>query len=407
MIYTIQRMTTISKILSNRLNRPVKKNRTWTVWYIIGMGMIFFVGHDLAYSKTYTFMTEKHTVIAEPVYKRLRHPWGLAFLPDNSMLITERGGNLNLLSANGILTRIKNVPTVWAEGQGGLLDVAVDKSFSNNSTIYISYSEPSNNGKISGTAVARAILERSRRVRLRDVKVIFRQKGKTASGVHFGSRIVLAPDNSLFITVGDRGDKRRAQDKFDHAGSIIRIHPDGSVPRNNPFVEGKKALPEIWSIGHRNPQGALWHSQTNSLWTVAHGAKGGDEINRPQAGKNYGWPVITYGRSYFGYKIGEGTHKAGMEQPIYYWDPSIAPSGIAFYHGNEFPNWNGNLFVGALKYKLLVRLEITNGKVSNEERLFKGVFGRIRDVRQGPDGFLYLLTDENPGQLIRIRPVSR
>ena len=361
---------------------------------------------DLAYSKTLTFVTKKHTVIAETVFKSLRHPWGLAFLPDKSMLITEREGNLNLLSANGKLTIIKNVPTVLAEGQGGLLDVAVDRSFAKNSTIYISYSEPSDNGKKSGTAVASAILERSGRVRLRNVKVIFRQKGKTGSGVHFGSRIVMAPDNSLFVTVGDRGDKRRAQDKFDHAGSVIRINRDGTVPENNPFADGRSALPEVWSIGHRNPQGALWHPLTNSLWTVAHGAKGGDEINKPEAGKNYGWPVITYGRSYFGNKIGEGTHKAGMEQPLYYWDPSIAPSGFAYYDGKAFPGRKDNIFVGALKYQLLVRLEVMNGQIINEERLFKGAFGRIRDVRQGPEGFIYLLTDENPGHLIRIKPIN-
>ena len=236
------------------------------------------------------------------------------------------------------------------------------------------------------------------------MKVIFTQSNKTGSEVHFGSRIVLAPDNSLFITVGDRGDRRRAQDPFDHAGSIIRVYRDGSVPLDNPFADGKKGLPEIWSIGHRNPQGATWNPVTNSLWTIAHGARGGDEVNHPEAGKNYGWPVISFGRNYGGSKIGEGTHKPGMEQPVYFWDPSIAPSGFAFYNGDAFPNWKGNLFVGALKYQLLARLELTNGKIKKEERIFTGVFGRIRDVRQGPEGFLYLLTDEFPGALIRVKP---
>ena len=387
--------------------RLVNKNCIWLTWQFLGTCIFFIIVHNPANSNTRIFKTQKQTVNVEIVTEKLEHPWGLAFLPDRSTLITERDGRLNLLSTDGNLRRVANVPKVRAEGQGGLMDVAVDGAFAQNRTIYLSYSEPSTTGTKSGTAVAKAILERSGSPRLRNVQVIFRQSNKTASNVHFGSRIVLAPDNSLFITVGDRGDRRRAQDKFDHAGSIIRIYRDGSVPNNNPFVDGKKALPEIWSIGHRNPQGALWHPLTKSLWTVAHGAKGGDEINQPEAGKNYGWPVITYGRGYFGNKIGEGTHKVGMEQPVYYWDPSIAPSGITFYNGNKFPDWKGNLFVGALKYKLLVRLELKNGKVSKEERLFKGVFGRIRDVRQGPDGFLYLLTDENPGQLIRIKPASR
>ena len=350
------------------------------------------------------FKTQKHHVVVETIADNLEHPWGLAFLPNRSMLVTERGGKLNLVSPGGKLTRIANVPKVRAEGQGGLLDVAVDKEFSRNHIIYLSYSEPSANGNKAGTAVVRALLDLSGKARLRNLNVIFTQSNKTDSDVHFGSRIVIAPDNTLFVTVGDRGERRRAQDTFDHAGSIIRIYRDGSVPEDNPFADGKKGLREIWSIGHRNPQGATWNPLTKSLWTVAHGARGGDEITNPKAGKNYGWPVISYGRHYFGGKIGEGTHKPGMEQPVYYWDPSIAPSGIAFYDGDTFPEWKGNLFVGALKFQLLARLEIANSRVIKEERMFARAFGRIRDVRQGPDGYLYLLTDENAGQLLRIKP---
>ena len=367
-------------------------------------GSSFLLDVNLAFSETKLFKTQKHNVIVEVITSNLDHPWGLAFLPDGSFLVTERGGTLNLISPKGKLNKIAGVPKVWAKGQGGLLDVAVDTAYTQNSTIYLTYSQPSDNGEKAGTALARAELSLLGKAKLRNVKVIFTQSNKTGSDVHFGSRIVLAPDNKLFITVGDRGDRRRAQDPFDHAGSTICIYRDGSVPLDNPFADGKKGLPEIWSIGHRNPQGATWNPVTNSLWTIAHGAKGGDEVNHPEAGKNYGWPVISYGRNYGGSKIGEGSHKPGMEQPVYFWDPSIAPSGFAFYNGNAFPNWKGNLFVGALKYQLLARLELTNGKVTKEERIFTGVFGRIRDVRQGPEGFLYLLTDEFPGRLIRVKP---
>ena len=239
---------------------------------------------------------------------------------------------------------------------------------------------------------------------MRNTRVIFSQSKKTDSGRHFGSRIVIAPDNSLFLTVGDRGDGDRAQNPFDHAGSVIRLNLDGSVPRDNPFFSGGHALTEIWSTGHRNPQGAIWNPLTESIWTVSHGAKGGDEINHIAAGNNYGWPVISYGKHYWGAQIGEGTHKEGMKQPVYYWDPSIAPSGFAYYEGGAFPAWKGSLFVGALKFELIVRLELEKNRVVSEERLFANKFGRIRDIREGPGGYLYFLTDENPGQLYRVRP---
>ena len=390
--------------LSKKLRGYLHQSIFFLICGVLITGAVFLLGINSAFSETKVFKTQKHNVIVEVIASNLNHPWGLAFLPDGSFLVTERGGALNLISPKGKKKIIAGVPKVWAEGQGGLLDVAVDTAFTQNSTIYFTYSQPSDDGKRAGTALARAKLSLLGKPRLRNMKVIFSQSNKTGSGVHFGSRIVIAPDNSLFVTVGDRGDRRRAQDPFDHAGSIIRIDREGSVPSDNPFADGNKGLPEIWSIGHRNPQGATWNSTTNSLRTIAHGAKGGDEINHPEAGKNYGWPVISYGRNYGGSQIGEGTHKIGMEQPVYFWDPSIAPSGLAFYNGDAFPSWKGNLFVGALKYQLLARLELTNGKVTKEERIFTGIFGRIRDVRQGPEGFLYLLTDEFPGRLIRVKP---
>lgn len=375
------------------------------VFAIIPFALFFAVGQPSAFSKDQIISTNHYKVRVQKVTDNLKHPWALAFLPDSSILITEREGNLHLLSLGGGKKRVLGVPRVWAKGQGGLLDVAIDKNFANTKIVFISYSEPSSSGKTAGTAVAKATLNLSEKPSLQNVKVIFRQSDKTSSNVHFGSRIVVAPDGCLFITVGERGDGMRAQDSFDHAGSIIRINRDGTVPLDNPFADGQKGRREIWSIGHRNPQGATWNSDTKSLWTVAHGPRGGDEINHPKAGKNYGWPVITYGRSYFGGKVGEGTRKSGMEQPIYYWDPSIAPSGLAYYKGDAFPLWRGNLFVGALKYQLIVRLKLERGKVVQEERLFEGRFGRIRDVRNGPDGSLYFLTDENPGKLFRVIPL--
>lgn len=350
------------------------------------------------------FKTELHDVTVETVAAGFAHPWGLAFLPDRSMLVTERDGDLNRVSPDGKTTKVAGVPKVWAGGQGGLLDVVADPDFAGNRTIFLSYSEPSADGDDAGTAVARARIVLSQTPQLQKVRVIFSMKRKSGGGRHFGSRIVISPDKKLFITTGDRGERDRAQDPMDHAGKVLRINRDGSIPADNPFADGAKGLPEIWSIGHRNAQGAIWNPRTRSLWTVAHGARGGDEINRPEAGKNYGWPVISYGKHYWGGSIGEGTAKPGMEQPVYFWDPSIAPSGMAFYTGDAFPRWKGNIFVGALRFQLLARLEVKDGRVVKEERLFGREFGRIRDVRQGPDGFLYLLTDAGNGKLLRVRP---
>ncbi|EJN04341.1 PQQ-dependent sugar dehydrogenase [Phyllobacterium sp. YR531] len=352
------------------------------------------------------FKTQTVTVSAETVADGLDHPWGLAFLPDGSLLVTERSGTMRVVDNGKISQPIGNVPEVWANGQGGLLDVVLAPDFPASGTIYFTYSQSGQGG--AGTALSSAKLVRSSDGgKLEDVRTLVSMNKKTNAGQHFGSRIVLSPDGKLFVTMGERGAQKRAQDFKDHAGSVLRINADGSIPSDNPFADGKEALPEIWSKGHRNPQGATWDPLTNSLLTLEHGAKGGDEINQPQAGKNYGWPVITYGVDYSGAKIGKGTTAEGYEQPLYYWDPSIAPSGLAAYNGEMFPEWKGDLLAGALKFELLVRLDRDDtGAMKSEERLFEGEFGRIRDVRVAPDGSVYLLTDDSNGKIVRLTRAS-
>jgi len=349
-----------------------------------------------------TFPSQHYRLRVVTVADGLDHPWSLAFLPDGRMLVTERRGRLRLVAPGDALSPpLAGVPAVYDVGQGGLLDVVLDPGFASNHTIFLSYAEPGDGG--GGTAVARAVLGDEG---LTGVTVIFRQVPKTGGGRHFGSRLVVARDGTLFVTVGERGERERAQDTTVNRGQVVRIARDGTVPDDNPFVGKAGARPEIWSYGHRNPQGAALNPATGALWTVEHGARGGDEINIPLAGRNYGWPVIAYGRHYSGAKIGEGTRKAGMEQPVHYWDPSIAPSGMAFYDGDAFPAWRGNLFVGALKFRLLARLTLDGDKVVAEERLLDGLDERIRDVRQGPDGHLYLLTDSGDGRLLRLEPAA-
>ncbi|MBB4301131.1 glucose/arabinose dehydrogenase [Rhodobium orientis] len=353
-----------------------------------------------------TFRTDDYAVDVTAVASGLEHPWSLAFLPDGAMLVTERPGRLRLVLDGSLVDApVSGVPKVYASGQGGLLDVVPSPDFADSNLIYMSYAERGDGG--AGTAVARARLVREgSSARLEDVEVIFRQQPKTTTSHHFGSRLVFARDGNLFATLGERGQRPLAQDLSTHNGKVVRIAPDGSVPNDNPFVGTDGARPEIWSYGHRNPQGATLHPETGELWTVAHGARGGDEVNIPMSGRNYGWPVISYGRHYSGARIGVGTHKEGMEQPVYYWDPSIAPSGAAFYDGDLFPDWKGSLFVGALKFQLLARLDVKDGKIVGEERMFEGAFGRIRDVRSGPDGAIWLLTDEANGQLLRVAPAE-
>ncbi len=347
--------------------------------------------------------TEVASIKIEHVLSGFDHPWGIAMLPDGRVLVTERSGSMYLVDPeNPKLDRpVKGVPRVFAKGQGGLLDVAVDPNFSENQTIYFTYSEPGVGGN-AGTALASAKLSKTAQPYLQELKVLYSMKTKTGGGIHFGSRVVVAPDGTLFVTVSDRGQKERAQDPFDTAGSIVRLNKDGSIPKDNPFADGTKGSPYIWSIGHRSIQGAVIEPLNGKFWSLEHGAKGGDEVNRPEAGKNYGWPVISYGTHYSGAKIGVGTHKEGMEQPVYYWDPSIAPSGLAFYDGEDIPGWKGNLFVGALKFQLLSRLVIEDGKVVHEEQMLQGEYGRVRDVKFLADGALWLLTDDDDGKILRI-----
>ena len=341
---------------------------------------------------------------AATVTEGLEYPWGLAFLPDGRMLVTERPGRLRLVDADGRLhpQPVSGVPAVAAVGQGGLLDVALHPDFARNRWIYLSYAAQGEGGY--GTEVVRARLEGQS---LRDLKVVFSMRPKTTTGHHFGSRLVFDRQGYLYITLGDRGDMGRAQRLDDHAGSVIRLHDDGRVPADNPFVALPNALPEKFTLGNRNIQGAALHPATGALWAHEHGPQGGDEINVIRAGVNYGWPVATYGRNYgSGTQIGEGTHKAGMAQPLLQWTPSIAPSGIAFYTGDKFPAWRGNLFVGALRGQMLVRLELDGERIVREERLLENKVGRIRDVRNGPDGYLYLLIDDARGRIVRLEPAS-
>jgi glucose/arabinose dehydrogenase len=344
-------------------------------------------------------------VRAETFAKGLERPWALEFLPDGRIIVTERPGRVRIVDRDGRLSKpLDGVPRVLARSQGGLLDVALDPRFAENRLAYIAYAEPGE-GNTAGTAVARGRLAEGQ---LENVQVIYRQQPKVEGGNHFGSRLVFARDGTLIVTQGDRfAYRERAQDLSSGIGKIIRINPDGSVPKNNPFAGRSGARPEIWSYGHRNVQSAAFHPQTGQLWTVEHGARGGDELNHPEAGKNYGWPVITYGVDYSGAKVGEGTAKEGMEQPVYYWDPVIAPSGMIFYTGEAFPDWKGSILIGSLTPGLLVRLTLKDGKVAREERYLGDLKERIRDVQQGPDGLIYVVTDNSNGRVVRIRPASR
>jgi len=350
--------------------------------------------------------TTKQAIKAEIVARGLVHPWGLAFLPGGRMLVTERPGRMRIVGTGGNLSQpLQGVPAVYSNGQGGLLDVVLSPDFATSGLIYFSYSEPRGGGS-NGTTVARArLVTEGDGGRLDNFQVIFRQEPAYASALHFGSRIVFMPDGSLFITMGDRYAARdQAQNPGNHLGKLVRVMPDGRPHPDNPKRDGWR--PEVWSIGHRNVQGAALNPASGRVWTIEHGAHGGDEINVPQSGNNYGWPVITYGRDYSGVKIGEGTEKPGLQQPIYYWDPSIAPSGAAFYSGELFPAWKGNLFVGALAGQALHRLVLDGEKVIGEEVLLKDLRARIRDVRQGPDGAIWLLTDDPQGSVLRVVPAA-
>jgi aldose sugar dehydrogenase len=350
-----------------------------------------------------TYRSNEHSFRVVKMVEGLEQPWSLAFLPDGRMLVTEKAGRLRVV-AQGVLDPkpVAGLPEVTVHGQGGLQDVVLHPDFSKNQLVYFSYAARGGDGV--GTELARGRLAGHR---LEDVQVLFKQAPKGSRGQHFGGRIVFDRAGYVYLTLGDRGEMQRAQKPDDHAGSVIRLHDDGRVPKDNPFVGRAGWKPEKFTIGNRNMQGAALHPRTGVLWTHEHGPQGGDEINVMRPGVNYGWPVITYGANYgIGTKIGEGTHKPGMQQPLHYWVPSIAPSGMAFYTGDKFERWKGDLFIGALRDQMLVRVKLDGEKVVSEERLLKGVLGRIRDVRAGPDGLIYLLTDESNGKLVRLEPVS-
>jgi glucose/arabinose dehydrogenase len=371
------------------------------------LALVLALTAPVAAQEAQRFRTEKAEPIVETVAGGLSNPWGLAFLPDGRMLVTERPGRLRIVGADGTLsTPLSGLPgTIAARGQGGLLDVVLSPDFERSRLVYLSFAEERGGGR-AGTSVMRGRLNEAG-TGLDGVEVIFRQEPSHTGENHFGSRLVFDRDGNLFVTVGDRFDLRdQAQNPANHLGKIIHLAPDGGPAPNNPYLHQEGTRPEIWSIGHRNVQGAALNPATGELWTAEHGAQGGDEINIPRKGKNYGWPVITYGVDYSGEKIGEGTAKPGMEQPIHYWDPSIAPSGLAFYTGDKFPGWRGSILVGALAGQLVARLEIEGETVTHEERMLHELGERIRDVRQGPDGFVYLLTDADPGRVLRLRPAS-
>jgi aldose sugar dehydrogenase len=374
----------------------------WPRWDTLAMALALLVAPAWAQEapRSPTPAPAKLAIKVTDVVRGLEHPWGLAVLPDGRMLVTERPGRLRIATPDGTMSEpLTGLPPVYARGQGGLLDVALSPGFAQDRLVYLSFSEPGEGG--AGTAVARGRLgERG----LEGTQVIWRQQPKVQGPNHWGSRLAFRPDGTLFVTLGDRFSYReRAQDLSVTLGKVVRINADGSIPSDNPFVGRADARPEIWSYGHRNVQAATVDAR-GQLWTIEHGARGGDELNNPQPGKNYGWPVITYGVDYSGARIGIGTAKAGMEQPVYYWDPVIAPSGATFYTGSAFPDWRGDLLIGSLSPGLLVRLRLQDGRVVQEERYLGDLRERIRDVVPSPDGALYLLTDSSRGRILRVDP---
>jgi glucose/arabinose dehydrogenase len=367
---------------------------------LLGLSSALLLAGMAGASARETIPTQEMSIDVEVLATGLDHPWGVEPLPDGALLVTERSGALRLLRDGKLSEPISGLPEIAARGQGGLLDIALANDFATSRTLFLSYSARGNDGL--GTAIARARLSDDGTA-LTGVEEIFRMNRFTSVGRHFGSRIAVAPDDTLFFTIGDRGESERAQDMGDHAGAVLRIDATGAVPSDNPYAAGGGA-PELWSKGHRNSQGLDIDSETGILYSVEHGARGGDEVNRPEAGRNYGWPEISYGRHYSGAEIGAGTAAEGFEQPVHYWDPSIAPGGMAVYRGEMFPEWDGDLLVAALKFQLLVRLDLEEetGEVLSEERLLKGSYGRIRDVRVAADGSVLMVTDEDDGAILRL-----
>lgn len=344
-----------------------------------------------------------HDFAVEVAAEGLTWPWSLAFLPDGRLLVTEREGRLRVIENGRLLDEaVSGVPPVAVEGQGGLLDVVPHPAFADNGLLYLTLVAAGDGGY--GTELVRGVLQGQR---LERVEAIFRALPKFDGGRHFGSRLLFLPDGTLLMTLGDRGHDPNGQDLATHPGSILRLRDDGTVPEDNPIRDRAGARPEIWSYGHRNVQGIALDRASGRVWAHEHGPQGGDELNVIEPGRNHGWPVITYGRNYFtGTRIGEGERRADVVDPPKVWIPSIAPSGLAYYDGDAFPRWRGNLLVGSLKFELLVRLDAEGARVTGESRLLEGEFGRIRDVRQGPDGYVYLLTDAADGQLLRLVPRS-
>lgn len=353
-----------------------------------------------ALAETKRFESDKVGLQVEILADHLDHPWSVEVLPDDAIVITERAGKIRILRDGRLGKAIAGVPKVSHGGQGGLFDLAVSPDFARNRTLFFTASQQYGGG--IGIVLISARLSDDEQS-LTDVKTVFRSSNPGVRPANLGSRIAFAPDGTLFVTVGDQFDPDTAQDFNDDHGSVIHLMPDGGFPAGNPFARSGKGRPELWSKGHRNPQGITFDQKTGILYTVEHGAKGGDEINRPEPGKNYGWPVISYGVNYNGSKIGEGTTKPGYEQPLHYWDPSIAPGAIAVYRGPMFPEWDGNFLVTALKFQLISRLERDGSdKITGEEQLLKEKFGRLRDIKVAPDGALLVTTDSDDGRLLRI-----
>ena len=370
------------------------------------MALCLLFAAPLIHAKPITVKTEAGNIQVKVIAQGLENIWAMVFLPDGRMLVNERAGRMRIVTIDGKVGEpLGGLPKIFAQGQGGLLDVVLAPDFVTSNKIYFSYSEPGagKQSNLNSTAVSFATLNGSK---LENVTRVFSQHPKINSTAHFGSRLVWAPDGTLFLTLGDRySEKVKAQTLDNHQGKVIRINADGSVPNDNPFVKTPGALPEIWSYGHRNMQGAAINPLSKKLWTGEHGPQGGDELNIDEAGKNYGWPVITYGENYGGGKIGEGTHKKGMEQPVYKWVPSIATAGFIFYTKDKFPQWKNNILLASLREQTLVRLVLEGDKIVQEERLLKKELGqRLRSVVQGPDGLIYLATDEGKGKILQLSP---
>lgn len=338
-------------------------------------------------------------VQAVKVVDGLNHPWSMVFLPDGETLVSERSGSLRRIQHGKLLdATVSGLPKIEEHGQGGLLGLALHPRFAENRWLYFAFAGKGKDGY--STHLARGQYQDGK---LDNVQELFAATPKSDAGQHFGGRIVFDPTGFLYLSLGDRGERDNAQDLGNHAGSLIRLHDDGRIPADNPFLNTPGALPEIWDYGHRNIQGMAVHPATGQIWTCEHGPQGGDEVNLERAGANCGWPVITYGEEYGGGEVGAGiTEKAGMEQPVLYWTPSIAPSGMTFYTGDKYPGWQGNLFVGALKFQRVSRLTLDGDRFVAEENLLDHAIGRIRDIQQGQDGYLYVLTDEEEGGLYRL-----